>query len=104
VGRPPRLRVERRKPATLNVTLLSPEEPVAWAVDARHEAGRGFRVTWHSERTPGARTQPVARSAKIEGVSGARSIAVRVYADDGSLHERAVRLGKEGSEAVEVHP
>jgi DNA methylase len=109
LGAPPSVRIDRRAPhggapGSLEVTLLSPAEPAAWAVDAGHVAGATFRATWHSERAPGARARPVARSASLEGAQDAQSIAVRVYADDGTLHEGTFAARRAGPRPVEVRP
>ncbi len=47
------------------VELLAPREPLAWAIDAAHDPSRPFRTVWHSERTLGARVQPVVREATV---------------------------------------
>jgi DNA modification methylase len=66
------------------VELLSPREPLAWAVDASHDPALPFRTAWHSERAPGARARAVALEALIDRAPGAPGpLAVRVWHDDG---------------------
>ena len=64
------------------VTLLSPAEPLAWAIDPRSDIPGLFRTAWHSERAPGARAHRVELEASVPEVSG--PVAVRVWYDDGS--------------------
>jgi DNA modification methylase len=64
------------------VRLIAPKEPLAWAIDTAFTAGGPFRVAWHSERSPGARPTPAAEEAIVD-VEG--DLAVRVFADDGSV-------------------
>lgn len=83
-----------REGARVRVTLREPSEPLAWAIDARHDPSRGFVTTWHSERVPGTKTQRAARSALVDALvaeSRAR-IAVRVWSDDGALSSAALEL------------
>jgi DNA methylase len=108
-GAAPRVRVTRTEPrrgnpARLNVTLVAPEEPAAWAIDAAYDRARGFRATWHSERTPGARARAVERSATLEGPFDSPAVMVRVYADDGSLHERVITREDARTAAPQVQP
>jgi DNA modification methylase len=62
------------------VRLVSPPEPLAWAVGT---AVRGvFHAEWHAERVPGARPVP----AVLEAPVGRREdLEVRVYLDDGGV-------------------
>ena len=70
----------------LSVRLLSPGEPLAWAIGTLG-AGDGsdhgvFTSLWHTERAPGARPTPAALEALV---SAAPNLAARVYADDGRV-------------------
>jgi DNA modification methylase len=85
-GPPPRLDTRRSPEGGLEVELLSPKEPLAWAVDRAHVPGRPFHPGWHAERRPGVKTVPAPVVAKL-GTPGER-IAVRVYGDDGSVSTR----------------
>ncbi len=67
----------------VRVELIAPREPLAWAIDVSHDPSRAFRTVWHSERSPGVRACAVAREALLDG--GARSLAVRVWSDDGGM-------------------
>jgi hypothetical protein len=88
----PRVTIERSTDARgrqgLTVTLQSPREPLAWAVDAAWREGAPFRVAWHSERVPGAKPQAVKHVAPLEGASG--PLGVRVWHDDGRLGQCVV--------------
>jgi DNA modification methylase len=67
----------------MDLELVTPREPLAWAVDPSHEPGTSFRTAWHSERRPGAKTVPADLVARIEAPKG--RVAVRVYGDDGAI-------------------
>ncbi len=77
----PRVRVHRTR-SDLAVRLVSPSEPLAWAVDTAYDEARPFSCVWHSERRPGARPVPAAQEARVAGQG---RLAVRVYADDGAV-------------------
>jgi DNA modification methylase len=82
----PRVKVERipaGRERAVTVTLQSPREPLAWAVDAAWREGAPFRAAWHSERVPGAKPRPAERVASLEGARG--PLGVRVWHDDGRL-------------------
>jgi hypothetical protein len=85
---PPEVRVSHGR--DLRVELVSPREPLAWAVDPSYDEAAPFRCVWHSERRPGARPVPALREAVVP--PGGRHTAVRVYSDDGAVgtfvHER----------------
>jgi DNA modification methylase len=81
---PPEVRVSQAAAGGARVELASPEEPLAWAVDTAYDEARAFSCVWHSERTPGARPVPAAKEA-IVARTAAGKVAVRVYADDGSV-------------------
>jgi adenine-specific DNA-methyltransferase len=94
---PPRV-VAGREPAAkvrvdaegdrLRVELVSPLDPLAWAIDVAHDPARPFRTAWHSERAPGARARAAARVAVVDrpdGTAGGRRPAVRVWYDDGGV-------------------
>jgi DNA modification methylase len=72
----------------IRVELLSPREPLAWAIGSSHDASRPFRTVWHSERSPGARARAVEREAVLD--RGAGSLFVRVWYDDGRVATAAV--------------
>jgi DNA modification methylase len=74
--------IERGR-AGVRVALHAPLEPLAWAVDGAHRAGKPFRVAWHSERAPGARARPAAREVTLAEAPG--PVAVRVWYDDGRV-------------------
>jgi DNA modification methylase len=83
----PHVEVDRRGAVT-RVVLRAPKEPAAWAIDVAYDESRGFDVAWHSERAPGARATPAMREATLPHARG--PIAVRVWADDGSVATRVV--------------
>jgi hypothetical protein len=85
-GPPPRIDKRRLPEGGLEVELLSPKEPLAWAIDRAHVPGGPFHPGWHSERRPGVKTEPAGVVAKL-GMPAER-IAVRVYGDDGSVSTR----------------
>jgi DNA modification methylase len=64
------------------VRLTTPEEPLAWAVDA-DGASSVFTCTAHAERTLGARSQPCPDVLRV----ASRPRAVRVYLDSGHVLE-----------------
>lgn len=80
-GAPPRVSLARRSDG-VEVSLLHPAEPLAWAVDAAPAARRPFCTSWHSERRPGTRSVPADVRAHLDEASG--PIEVRVWYDDGS--------------------
>jgi hypothetical protein len=67
----------------VRLALHDPVEPLAWAIDAAHEAGGPFRVAWHSERAPGSKAKRALREATIDDAPG--PVAVRVWYDDGRV-------------------
>ncbi len=72
----------------LRVELVTPLDPLAWAIDVAHDPARPFCTAWHSERAPGARARAAARVAVVDGAAGAgggRRLAVRVWYDDGGV-------------------
>jgi site-specific DNA-methyltransferase (adenine-specific)/adenine-specific DNA-methyltransferase len=70
--------VVKRKSETLQ--LVSPEEPLAWAI-GKDDAGV-FNTLWHFERTNGAKTVQATREAHVGNRPG---LGVRVFGDDGSI-------------------
>ena len=86
-GKLPRVRAERTLLGA-EVTLEAPEEPLAWAIDGAYDAGKPFRVAWHSERAPGTKPTPAARVAELGRVKG--PLGVRVWYDDGGVATRVV--------------
>jgi DNA modification methylase len=60
--------------------LLSPKEPLAWAIGSMR-AGV-FHTEWHSERVPGPKPVPAALEAQT---SEHPDLGVRVFCDDGSV-------------------
>jgi DNA modification methylase len=81
------VQVEAQGPRT-RLTLLSPREPLAWAVDVSHDPTLPFRTAWHSERAPGARVRAVALEAVVE--CGPGPTAVRVWLDDGTVATKVI--------------
>ncbi len=65
------------------IELVSPRDPLAWAIDVAHDRSRPFRTAWHSERAPGARVRAAVGEAVVD--RGAGPIAVRVWHDDGGV-------------------
>jgi len=75
----------------VRLELRAPVDPLAWAVDTSYDPSRPFRAAWHSERVPGARVRPAEREALVDPSScEARSLAVRVWYDDGGVATRIV--------------
>jgi 16S rRNA G966 N2-methylase RsmD len=86
VGGEMRVACEPLDAARLRVTLLEPDEPLAWAVDPAPREGRPFSSVRHSERVPGAKSRPVARELVIPRASEPDApIAVRVFTDEGAV-------------------
>jgi hypothetical protein len=79
----PEVTLSRADAGGVQVSLVSPTEPLAWAVDTAYDHARPFQCVWHSERCPGARAVPAAREALV--TRGGGQVAVRVYADDGGV-------------------
>jgi DNA modification methylase len=78
-----------RRGAGLQIELLEPREPLAWAIATAYDPGSPFRTAWHSERGPGARAVRAAQGqATLERAPG--PIAVRVWYDDGRVATRVV--------------
>jgi adenine-specific DNA-methyltransferase len=84
----------RRSPGGgVDVELVEPGEPLAWAVDPTYDRGGPFRAAWHAERRPGAKTVPAEVVAHIDSPAvdagghpqTPARIGVRVYADDGHV-------------------
>lgn len=88
-GEPPRISVERSG-GRVHVRLLAPAEPLAWAIDAVGFDSRAFRITWHSERTPGTRARPATTLAILDPVAG--PLTVRVWSDDGRVGDCVVQV------------
>lgn len=87
-GPAPLVSVERLGPGA-RVELVAPREPLAWAIDVAHDAGRPFQVAWHAERAPGARAvRAAAVEATLDHAPG--PIAVRVWYDDGRVGTRVM--------------
>src|SRR5262249_10912839 len=81
--------VSRVDAARVRVRLVTPKEPLAWAIDTAHAKDRPFTVAWHAERVPGAR--PIAAEEEaIVDVRPGDAIAVRVYGDDGSVGTKVI--------------
>ncbi len=87
LGEPPTVRVAREG-ERWKVSLESPVEPLAWAVDPHHDASRPFRSVWHSERAPGVRPRPAELVAIVDRSRG--QLAVKVWYDDGRVGMRLV--------------
>jgi DNA modification methylase len=86
-GAPPVFHAKSRQ-GNIAVELVSPTEPLAWAIDTDYHKNKGFRAIWHSERAPGARPVPCAREAVVPRGQG--RLAVRVFADDGAVSTRTL--------------
>jgi DNA modification methylase len=78
----PRVRIKRHG-ADVDVALLEPKEPLAWAIDLSPEHDKPFRADWHSERAPGARTRAAIQRVSLAARSG--RVAARVWHDNGSV-------------------
>lgn len=83
----PEVVVRRVDADRVEVELVRPSEPAAWAIDPAPRDDV-FRSAWHAERAPGARPVAAARRAVVESRGG--PIAVRVWGDDGSVATRVV--------------
>jgi DNA modification methylase len=84
----PRARAPRvnaaRSGSEVRLTLVEPEEPLAWAVDGGAVEDGAFHADWHSERAPGARTRAARREAQLAVPEG-RTMRIRVWNDEGAL-------------------
>jgi DNA modification methylase len=89
-GLPPKTLARRVGCDRLEVELVEPTEPFAWAVDRSYRADGTFRTAWHSERRPGSRPVPAAVVARLPWGEG--RLGVRVYGDDGTVSTREVYL------------
>jgi DNA modification methylase len=87
---------------TDRVRLVSPSEPLAWAIGT--EQLGVFRSTWHAERIPGSKPTPAALEAQIPRGQMPRggALHVRVYCDDGSVGRWSSRASAGKREAAEV--
>lgn len=68
------------------VRLVTPIEPLAWAVG--QEEGGVFHRLWHAERAPGPKPVPAALEAALPAKlvrAGRGPLVVRVWNDDGSV-------------------
>ena len=79
-----------RREAGIEVTLIAPVDPLAWAVDPAKEPLFPFRAAWSAARTLGKKTAPAPRTAKVE--SSSDKVSVRVYTDDGRVSETEVSV------------
>ncbi len=89
------VRVTRTSAAQLQLDLVRPAEPLAWAIGRRPVNGHPFVASWHSVRRPGATPVAAARMAVVpaavraNGADGAHAdgsdAEARVYGDDGSV-------------------
>lgn len=82
-------RVDRDR---LELELVEPTEPFAWAVDSAYCPDGTFRAVWHSERRPGSRPVPAEVVARLPWEDG--RVGVRIYGDDGTVSTREVRPGR----------
>jgi DNA modification methylase len=99
-GLPPKTRARRVDRDRLEVELLEPSEPFAWAVDSAYRPGGTFHTAWHSERRPGARPVPADLVAHLPWGEG--RVGVRVYGDDGTVSTREVPLATREGAAFEI--
>ena len=86
-GAPPEVKISRGAGDSVEVELIEPREPLAWAIDDAPEQGAPFHVAWHDERTPGARAVAARTMATLDATSA--EVSVTVYEDDG-----VIRAGK----------
>jgi DNA modification methylase len=86
-GSEPKARTKHVDRERLDIELVDPSEPFAWAVDPAYHPGSTFRAVWHSERRPGAKSVPAETVARLPYREG--RIAIRIYGDEGtvSTHE-----------------
>ena len=77
----------------VQVKLVAPKEPLAWAIDTSYAKERPFTVAWHGERAPGARPIAAPDEAIVEAPANA-AIAVRVYGDDGSVGTKVLEASE----------
>jgi hypothetical protein len=68
----------------IHVELVSPREPLGWALGVAEPAEGPFVASWHAERRLGATTAAAQREAALRR-PGSGAIDVRVYGDDGSV-------------------
>jgi hypothetical protein len=87
-----RVRTKRTRGA-LEVSLLAPDEPLAWAIAAPFAEGATFETRWHAERTMGTRPVAAPLDARLD-FSGQGALGVRVFGDDGSVGTTVVPLGE----------
>lgn len=69
----------------IGVTLIEPEEPMAWAVGTLTDGV--FTCAWHAERVLGVKAVAARRDAVVER---AKASVVRVWGDDGSVTTRPI--------------
>jgi hypothetical protein len=67
----------------VNVWLVAPAEPLAWAVGSVRGSEGPLEVAWHSERLPGSKAVPAARVAEVDESLG--RLLVRTYGDEGAV-------------------
>jgi DNA modification methylase len=72
-----RARIDRTE---RSITLVEPEEPLAWALGAVEQGV--FRTEWHAERRIGAKVEAAPALAPLSG-----GFKVRAYHDDGTISE-----------------
>jgi DNA methylase len=70
-----------------SMQLVSPREPLAWAIGSSSGRGAPFTASFHSERKPGA--TPV-RAAVTATLAAKDACEVRVYGDDGTVGRMSV--------------
>ena len=87
-GDSPVLRIEPLPSDRFSVELVSPKEPLAWALAPSFKIGQPFLTEWHSERAPGAK--PVKALAKTIIAWGKGALGVRVFSDDGKAVTRVI--------------
>lgn len=75
---PAQAKLERINLAEWSVTLLTPDEPLAWSVLSHGPR----RALWHSERVPGVKPVPATREARIDVPP---PYLVRAFDHDGAL-------------------
>lgn len=81
---------ERAGRGEVTVRLVSPEEPLAWAIDPQPTPLFPFSPAWHAERSLGKTVTPAAQEATVAWEGG--PVAVQVHADDGRVGQATVEV------------
>jgi DNA modification methylase len=89
-GPPVVTRARPKESGTIEVGLVAPAEPSAWALGLSKGSGSPLEVIWHSERCPGKKTVPAELVAEVKTPEG--PLFARVYGDDGAVSTAEVKL------------